>query len=111
MGGLCLPNALKTMVSERPPPRNDVRISGPPALLSLEVLRSFSKTPSNVYADDTDDDNDHKDDSYTAAGAAPGASIISMYLYIYLWGPMGSQGPYLWVPMGSQGPGTHGPGT
>ena len=31
--------------------------------------------------DDTDDDNDHKNDSYTAAGAAPGASIISIYLY------------------------------
>ena len=27
--------------------------------------------------DDTDDDNDHKNDSYTAAGAAPGASIIN----------------------------------
>ena len=26
--------------------------------------------------DDTDDDNDHKNDSYTAAGAAPGDSII-----------------------------------
>ena len=26
--------------------------------------------------DDTDDDNVHKNDSYTAAGAAPGASII-----------------------------------
>ena len=26
--------------------------------------------------DDTDDDNDHKYDSYTAAGAAPGVSII-----------------------------------
>ena len=26
--------------------------------------------------DDTDDDNDHKNDSYTAAGAAPGASIL-----------------------------------
>ena len=26
--------------------------------------------------DDTDDDNGHKNDSYTAAGAAPGASII-----------------------------------
>ena len=26
--------------------------------------------------DDTDDDNDHKKDSYTAAGAAPGTSII-----------------------------------
>ena len=26
--------------------------------------------------DDTDDCNDHKNDSYTAAGAAPGASII-----------------------------------
>ena len=23
------------------------------------------------YADDTDDDNDHKNDSYTAAGAGP----------------------------------------
>ena len=28
--------------------------------------------------DDTDDDNDHKNDSYTAAGAAPGASIINI---------------------------------
>ena len=27
--------------------------------------------------DDTDDDNDHKNDGYTAAGAAPGASIIN----------------------------------
>ena len=26
--------------------------------------------------DDTDDDNAHKNDIYTAAGAAPGASII-----------------------------------
>ena len=26
--------------------------------------------------DDTDDDNDHKNYCYTAAGAAPGASII-----------------------------------
>ena len=26
------------------------------------------------YDDDTDDDNDYKSDSYTAAGAAPGAS-------------------------------------
>ena len=26
--------------------------------------------------DDTDDDNDHKNDSYTTAGAAPGASVI-----------------------------------
>ena len=28
------------------------------------------------YDDDADDDNNHKNDSYTAAGAAPGASII-----------------------------------
>ena len=28
------------------------------------------------HDDDIDDDNDHKNDSYTAAGAAPGASII-----------------------------------
>ena len=28
------------------------------------------------HDDHTDDDNDHKNDSYTAAGAAPGASII-----------------------------------
>ena len=28
------------------------------------------------YDDDTDDDNDHKNDSYTAAGAAPGASVL-----------------------------------
>ena len=57
--------------------------------------------------DDTDDDNDHKNDSYTAAGAAPGVSIISIYIYGAL---MGSRGSYLWGPMGSQGPGTHGPG-
>ena len=50
--------------------------------------------------DDTDDDNDHKNDSYTAAGAAPGASIISIYLYKYI-----SMGPY-GVP-GSQGPVEH----
>ena len=40
--------------------------------------------------DDTDDDddnnnNDHKNDSYTAAGAAPGASVILKHIYlIYL---------------------------
>ncbi len=39
-----------------------------------------------------------------------------MFIYVYLWGPMGSQDPYLWGPMGSQGPGTlrsgtKGPGT
>ena len=28
--------------------------------------------------DDTADDNGHKNDSYTAAGAAPGASIINI---------------------------------
>ena len=28
------------------------------------------------HDDDTDDDHDHKSDSYTAAGAAPGASMI-----------------------------------
>ena len=28
--------------------------------------------------DDTDDDNDHKNDSYTAAGAAPGGSILCL---------------------------------
>ena len=27
------------------------------------------------YDDDTNDDNDQKNDSYTAAGAAPGASV------------------------------------
>ena len=32
--------------------------------------------------DDTDDDNDHKNDSYTAAGAAPGASIILSLIHI-----------------------------
>ena len=30
------------------------------------------------HDDDTDDDNYHKNDSYTAAGAAPGASIINI---------------------------------
>ena len=34
--------------------------------------------------DDTDDDNDHKNDSYTAAGAAPGADAAP--------GPHGSPG-------------------
>ena len=28
-----------------------------------------------AYAEDADDDNDHKTDCYTAAGAAPGASV------------------------------------
>ena len=32
--------------------------------------------PYDYDGDDADDDNDHKNDSYTAAGAAPGASII-----------------------------------
>ena len=38
----------------------------------------------DVYTngDDTDDDNDHKNDSYTAAGAAPGASVpFSLFIY------------------------------
>ena len=34
--------------------------------------------------DDTNDDNDHKNDSYTAAGAAPGASIIYLNIFEYL---------------------------
>ena len=34
------------MVSEEPPMQNHVQTSTPPVLLSLEVLRSFSKTPS-----------------------------------------------------------------
>ena len=38
---------------------------------------------SNDYADDTDDDNDHKNDSYTAAGAAPRASV-PCYLFRFL---------------------------
>ena len=33
------------------------------------------------HDDDTDDDNAHKKDSYTAAGAAPGASVpCSLFL-------------------------------
>ena len=33
------------------------------------------------YDDDTDDDNYHKNDSYTAAGAAPGSSVpCSLFL-------------------------------
>ena len=47
MGGLCLPNVSKTMVSEEPTMQNHVQNSALPVLLSLEVLRSFSKTPSN----------------------------------------------------------------
>ena len=30
------------------------------------------------HDDDTADDHDHKNDSYTAAGAAPGASIVDI---------------------------------
>ena len=45
-GGLCLPNALQTMASEEPTMQNHVQNSALPVLLSLEVLRSFSKTPS-----------------------------------------------------------------
>ena len=44
MGGLCLPNVSKTMVSEEPTMQNHVQNSALPVLLSLEVLRSFSKT-------------------------------------------------------------------
>ena len=36
------------------------------------------------HDDDTDDDYDHKNDSYTAAGAAPGASIINIYYKKYI---------------------------
>ena len=43
MGGLCLPNAVKTMVSEKPPMQNHVLKSALPVLLSLEMFRSFSK--------------------------------------------------------------------
>ena len=36
-----------------------------------------------AYADDTVDDNDHKNDSYIAAVAAPGASIpCSLFLFL-----------------------------
>ena len=35
-------------------------------------------TDDDTTDDDTDDNNDHKNDSYTAAGAAPGASIINI---------------------------------
>ena len=33
------------------------------------------------YDDDTDDDNDHKNDIYTAAGATPGAIVASPELW------------------------------
>ena len=36
------------------------------------------------YDDDTNDDNDHKNDSYLAAGAAPGASVPCS-LFLALW--------------------------
>ncbi len=32
------------------------------------------------YDHDTDDDNDHKNDSYTAAGVAPGPSVLDSLL-------------------------------
>ena len=34
------------------------------------------------YDDDTDDDHGHKNDSYTAAGVAPGASVpCCLFMY------------------------------
>ena len=35
--------------------------------------------------DDTDDDHDRKNDSYTAAGAPPGASIINVLYNIKVY--------------------------
>ena len=39
------------------------------------ILTMIMMTKPYDYADDTDDDNDQKNDSYTAAGGAPGASV------------------------------------
>ena len=39
------------------------------------ILMVIKMTKPYDYADDTDDDHDHKNDSYTAAGAALGASV------------------------------------
>ena len=43
-----------------------------PSLVTLST--SFSAARFDDH--DIDDDNDYKNDSYTAAGAAPGASIV-----------------------------------
>ena len=41
------------------------------------MYESYGTYVNDEYVDnhDYDDDNDHKNDSYTAAGAAPGASV------------------------------------
>ena len=44
-------------------------------------LNPIPKTPYGGPRDDTDDDNDHKNDSYTAAGAAPGGGIKLIKLF------------------------------
>ena len=43
--------------------------------------------------DDPDDNNDHKHDSYTAAGAAPGASVPRS-LFLVIFGPEPDSAPY-----------------
>ena len=43
-----------------------------PACLVIMMTKPYG------YPDDTDDGSDYKTDSYTVAGAAPGASIIDI---------------------------------
>ena len=44
--------------------------------MMMMILMMITMTKPYDYNDDIDDDNGHKNDSYTAAGATPGASII-----------------------------------
>ena len=47
-------------------------------LLMMSILTIMTMMMIRVsydYSDDTDDDNEHKNDSYIAAGAAPGDSV------------------------------------
>ena len=48
------------------------------------VSSSSDRRHGHMDDGDDDDDNDHKNDSYTAAGAAPGASIINIYYTKYI---------------------------
>ena len=52
-------------------------INVPTAITDTDDDDTDDDTDDDHDDDDTDDDNDHKNDSYTAAGAAPGASIIN----------------------------------
>ena len=52
-------------------------------IIQMMILMMILMTKPYDYDDDMDDDNDHNNDRYTAAGAAPGASV-PYYLFIYI---------------------------